>query len=397
MSKKTTKGVKKQSSATPLSVSSVGPITLGQDDSNNPTAANQQTYYALSASPEDDVLPDTNQTTDRLDVGSCQPVSTAGAEAGAALWAYNDNVVSRISKPDNCFRITVDGKLERNYLDAYTVTMAPKDADVTWGKVDWWEDADDMTCPEMSFEAAEQVDVCSMFEDEVARLPDPTAEPVVRDTSTDPPANLTDGTSGLLVGFNLKFKDAAKSRHRFTAMWYARNKDDGKAESPPPNLYADVEDDVGTEGLDETHTVDVVSGYDATAWVRTVDKDNDPIYGDLGKVDAGGDDKADNFTDSDDSNACTGDDGGTARSTVSGKKINNGTLCNAAGVEIETEVTFPLGLGYGCDDVKKTYTLTCDWKRSRQSQQPCWRHYHRWRYSRQHRRLCELQDFVETG
>ena len=39
----------------------------------------------------------------------------------------------------------------------------------------------------------------------------------------------------------------------------------------------------------------------------------------------------------------------------------NGTLCDAEDVEIETTVTFPLGLGYGCDAVEKTYTLTCQW------------------------------------
>ena len=51
------------------------------------------------------------------------------------------------------------------------------------------------------------------------------------------------------------------------------------------------------------------------------------------------------------------DDGGTAKASTS----NNGTLCDAEGVEIETTVSFPLGLGYGCDAVEKTYTLTCNW------------------------------------
>ena len=69
------------------------------------------------------------------------------------------------------------------------------------------------------------------------------------------------------------------------------------------------------------------------------------MYGDLGKVDLGGDDKADNFEADDDSNACSADDGGSAK----GKDLDNGTLCDAKGVEIATSVSYPLGLGYGCD------------------------------------------------
>ena len=36
-------------------------------------------------------------------------------------------------------------------------------------------------------------------------------------------------------------------------------------------------------------------GTDGGVWVPVLDKDFDPIYGDLGKVDLGGVDKADNF------------------------------------------------------------------------------------------------------
>ncbi len=358
---KTTKGVKKKSSATPMSVSSIGAITLGRPDAGgDATAAQQQTYYALSASPEDDAVPDPNTNNDALDVGSCQPVSTTGATAGANLWAYNDNIRSRISKPDNCFRITVDHGLERNYLDPYTVTMAPKGADVSWGEIAWeaWEE---LTCPDMTFSAMEQVDVCAMFEDEVSRLPDPTAVAVATtEAEVTAASNITEET---LAGFNLNFKDAGANRHRFTAMWYARKKADGKDEMPPPNLYAAVEDDANTADVNEAHTANRVSGYNATVWVPTLDDDNDPIYGDLGKVTIDGLDKPDNFATTDDSYTCSADDGGSkATGTSSDPDAHaNSTLCDAKDVEIETSVTFPLGLGYGCDPVKVEYTLTCQW------------------------------------
>ena len=94
------------------------------------------------------------------------------------LWDYNDNLVSRVSKPDDCFRLTVDHGLDRNYLDAYTVTMEPNGADVSWGPIPWWMDRDDLTCGSMTWEAAEQVDVCGMFEEEVDNLPTPEAIPM---------------------------------------------------------------------------------------------------------------------------------------------------------------------------------------------------------------------------
>ena len=180
------------------------------------------------------------------------------------------------------------------------------------------------------------------------------------------PSNVVQGTvdandtvsDGLLAGFNLHFEDAGASRHRFTAMWYARKKDDGKAEKPPPNLY--VEDDAGTAGVDESDDQDMVVGYNDSAWVKTIDDDFDPIYGDIGKVSIDGDDDSDNFMENDDSRECSADDGGSAATGKDGKDKNS-TLCDADGAEIEASVSFPLGLGYGCDPVEVAYTLTCDW------------------------------------
>ena len=252
----------------------------------------------------------------------------------------------------------MDKGLGRNYLDAYTVTLDPQGADVAWGEVAW-EAWADLTCESTDYVAMEQVDVCAMFEAEVDRLPTPDAVPVLTSTgdSTEQ-SNIVD-TQLTLAGFNLAYEDADDSRHRFTAMWYVRGKED-----KPPNLYADL---AATTAFVETNMVvgatevddsdDVVEAGSPAPWVATLDKDFDPIYGDLGKVDLFGDDKADTFVTADDSNACSADDGGTAKSAG----VNNGTLCDVDGVEIETTVIFPLGLGYGCENVEKTYTLTCDW------------------------------------
>ena len=216
-------------------------------------------------------------------------------------------------------------------------------------------------CPSMSWEAMEQVDVCAMFEAEVDRLPMPTVVPVVTtDDEVTAASNLTENT---LEGFNLSFKDAAANRHRFTAMWYHRPLPNGKNQSPPPNLYATVADDGATTAVNEAHTMNQASGYNDTVFVPTLDDDNDPMYGDLGKVTIDGQDTADNYAMNDDSYTCSADDGGTkATGTRADPDADaNSTLCDAEDVEIETSVTFPLGLGYGCDAVKVDYTLTCQW------------------------------------
>ena len=345
-----------------LAMTSIGEITIGAEADGT----QDQTYYALSAEPDETITGD-----DGTNLGSCQPLNDPD---NVENWDYNDNLASRISKPDNCFRLTVDHGLDRNYLDAYSVTMDPKGADVSWGSIPWWMDQDELTCPSTSWEASEMVDVCGMFEAEVDNLPTPDAIPVVSTNTT--PTNVSGPT---LAGFKLHFADAAADRHQFTSMWYGRDDADGDAEMPPPNLYSDMPVG-GTDPTVVTHVkdfavgpalstddaanftfvapTDAANGFEilAAPWVWTVDDDFDPIYGDLGKVDTEGNDNPENYADNDDSNTCTADDGGTKAS----KGVTDGTLCDAEQT-IETTVSFPLGLGYGCDAVEKTYTLTCTW------------------------------------
>ena len=48
----------------------------------------------------------------------------------------------------------------------------------------------------------------------------PTAVPVVQLAAGELGTASNNVVMNSLAGFQLKFKDAAKSRHRFTAMWY---------------------------------------------------------------------------------------------------------------------------------------------------------------------------------
>ena len=69
----------------------------------------------------------------------------------------------------------------------------------------------------------------------------------------------------------------------------------------------------------------------------------------------------------------TGDGGAKATGTATNPDADaNSTLCDASqGVEIETSVSFPLGLGYGCDpisgeDLHPHLRLEFPWQCSRQ-------------------------------
>ena len=158
---------------------------------------------------------------------------------------------------------------------------------------------------------------------------------------------------------------------RYTAVWYH----DGTTafKKAPTDLYLDYlnDDDEGDENpkaidnMDERGTVWVDGG-----WASTTDKDGDPLYGDLGKVDvhAKGDDikragEADNFGNTDNDKSCTTDDGGTAAAASSdGKTVKTpGSSCDAEDVEIETTVMYTDNFGDQACSVEVSYTITCQW------------------------------------
>ena len=93
---------------------------------------------------------------------------------------YNSANLS-VTKPDNCFRI---GANKINYLADYAIELAAKGSAVSWGSVDWeahfGEEGDNpfmdmdmpLACDTVMVAAADEVDVCSLFEEEVDRALD---------------------------------------------------------------------------------------------------------------------------------------------------------------------------------------------------------------------------------
>ena len=371
------KGVKKATSPTALGVGSFGRVRAADS-----TGAGAD-YFAIGA--HKDTFDD--DTVEDGDLGACQPLegrelndTTGDSNFGSVSFGYNDNVASRVHRPDNCVRITVDDGLKRDYFGPYTVTM---DAGITpgWGAFTF----KDLTCEPMSYEAAAQADVCAMFEEEVGRLETPSAKPVVHvpsEDATDPSTRtlIANTLAGFQLGFYSPVADAVAAvtanRHQFTAMWYVV---DAKMETMN-DLHRDYET-TGTvaEGGDILGDGAVVGGtaqfgaapneqgtvWKDGTWVSILDGDFDPMYGDLGKVDAAAgvaDGNADNIRTDDDTYKCSANDGGKAATGKMGAD-KNATLCDAEDVEIETSVTFVDGMGLGCSETVE-YTLTCQWDAS---------------------------------
>ena len=358
----TDRNVAKSSSYKPLKMTSIGAVQIGRTGDDN-----LQTYFGLAAQGDLSIDPDTGATRDTTLVpGACQPLEHTD------LWDYNDNLASRVSKPDNCFRITVDKGLERDYLDNYSVELTLAAAQLTWGSIAW-DAFKGHKCDTVPVDTG--VPVCDMFADEVNNLPNPKTVAVAQLISTGP-SQASDNVTGVtLAGFNLMYEDAGMNRYRFTAMPYLDATTTSKTDTL--DLYdavpSTIDDD--TDSSDDTNaktgstigtTTDHVIGAGGAVWIPTLDDDYDPMYGDLGKVDitleggtdSGADGKADNFADDDDSNDCKAGDGGVG-ATGTGGADNNSTLCDAE-VEIPAMVTFTDGLGLGCD-MTVEYTLTCNW------------------------------------
>jgi len=282
----------------------------------------------------------------------------AGNSACASTTVYADGVsVSGMQRPDECFRVSTMGSATSgaNYFGGYSLELTPKGADVGWGsEVQWEEDPfEDLECESKMYSASEMVDVCELFEEEVdAALGSPWAGS--RGTSVG--FVVLGGRSDTVTDVNTQLEwltipapTSAMSR-RFQTLRFANN--DGGRNRPDTDIYVDTDD--GTAGTQR-----------APLLLKIVDGDNDPMYGDFGKVDlvavgADGvfngasdpnfnanankpDGNADNY-DGDDAEKCSDADG---------------LGCDAE-FSTEIDVTFASGTALNCS-VKKTVTISCEW------------------------------------
>ena len=260
----------------------------------------------------------------RNGVNDCLSIERTGASGnrGPGGWDYYSILRSRgslrgdvrpVRRPENCVRLVTDGLYELivpnneaspafyNYLPDYSVHVDPIGG-VAWAgsSVSDWGDGhafNELECPRRTFEAADQLDVCDDFEEEVNRYwgagigtggsfrvefettgttnaNGKLTEIVIRNSSGAVPSQLTGGHEYRPDG----------SRH--ANLWLV-DKRPGIAASNmaidgtrrDPNLYWMTTNEHAPELINGTRVWRAVMRYEMT------DVDGDPMPGDFGKID----------------------------------------------------------------------------------------------------------------
>ena len=231
----------------------------------------------------------------------------------------------------------------------------------------------DLTCDTVMVAAADEVDVCALFEDEV----DPGARSRLGRrrafTSTRMASDSPSGTCG-----RLSTPDVAATANVPSDALNSSGKPSPRADrgsSVPSGTTLTATESRGTISIDDTASTSVPA---ALAWAKSMqtvtkpatsitrdglvlallDDDGDPLYGDIGKVDRqkkepgatavknsapGADGKADNYADGNE--ACSDDDGGDG--------------CDAK-MLIPLDYTFKSGTAFECE-ADRTVTVECTW------------------------------------
>ena len=220
---------------------------------------------------------------------------------------YADTVGAN-HRPDNCFRVRVVGdataknpKLS-NYLDGYTVEVAAADSEVAWGKVEWEDDPfADLECEPITFVAADQLDICAMFEEEVDRVVadgwssipagfvDSFGNATLRTKPRTSEGNADTTNGSVLNAWLLRTAVANRKPDRFKTLWFDDNLD-GKIKNDSAKYlityWVDGRAFLPASGtLNDLYNDNEASGNAEYIWQYFVDEDDDPVYGDVGKVD----------------------------------------------------------------------------------------------------------------
>ena len=335
---------KKQSRTTALSVSGGGPALLHAAKEN--AAGTDEGGESLA------LLFGVSGIVGLTERWACDSTGTDGDDVPSD---YNRANLS-VTKPDGCFRISANGV---NYLADYAIELAAVGSAVSWGSVDWekvFEDDEeatnpfmDLSCDTVMVAAADEVDVCALFEDEVDRALEAGwggGEVYFEDDSPAFRVDTSSATADVPGDASITFETESTSKPRqFGTIWYDVD-GDGK---PTDDLYRD-DDDGDTEEDDDTTRTGLV--------IELLDDDGDPMYGDIGKLDRrraskdgktknmradAGDGVADNY--SDNNAKCSDDDGGDG--------------CDAK-VVIEKDFTFVSGTAFDCE-VERTVMIECTW------------------------------------
>ncbi len=214
-----------------------------------------------------------------------------------------------VHKPDNCFRMSVGGFRQEvahpkngNYLSGYSVEVSAMDSSVSWGKVKWKEDPfQGLKCAPVTFKAAELVDVCALFEEEVDQALARGWGAVMfqtEGTGVDTSASGTTNGGAKLRNWEVKAKSATS--RRFKRLFFDDNlngklRDDQGPKYPGEwnyqSTYREFRDFYNYTGdniREEVRRFYVARDRNVQfdfIWMTLMDGDGDPTMGDFGKVD----------------------------------------------------------------------------------------------------------------
>ena len=210
-------------------------------------------------------------------------------------------------RPDSCFRVQVEGdatartpKLS-NYLDGYMVEVAAADSEVAWGNVEWDPDPfEDLECESMTFVAADQLDICAMFEDEVDQAlaagwrsigpawGDRLGDTLIRGKPRRSEGNADTTNGSVLNAWRVYGSSVSRKPDRFKTLWVDDNldgkiKDDSAQRLVLYNATGAISDTFNS--MNDFYNDNKHRSNHPGIWQYFIDEDDDPVYGDVGKVD----------------------------------------------------------------------------------------------------------------
>ena len=314
---------------------------------------------------------------------------------------YDEGKIS--DKPEGCFRLIGPGAMGRanaktgapegpDYLAGYSLELSPKDAGVTWGRVDRDEDPfEDLKCGSMTMMVADEVDICAMFDEEVDYAIGDGWSPEVVFTAAD-----ADGGGNQVVmwrapaensGTNAADGEGVTEGKVFKTVWFDDDLD-GKIKNANPrrptgdaDATSQIHDLYNQNGGTDDANIEMI-------WEHLTDSNGDLTAGDLGKVDlvSAADVEQDDPDDEVDETAVAGNPDGRAdnyetrtdasgddrasRSAVDGASDfykcteddggddDDGTMCDAVWTR-DAEVTFADGT-FGCTTTRMV-SIKCTW------------------------------------
>ncbi len=275
-------------------------------------------------------------------VSACVPRSTTGTDSNAFTYA---STIGSNQQPDECFRVAAA------HLEGYSVEVAAKDSEVSWGKVDWADDPfADLECEKVTFAVTDQVDVCSMFEEEVDHaLSDGWGKGSGRSVDVNLVAESSDGANNArnVLNWSVGPRKTADP-NRFKTLWFDDDLD-GAIRTRPSDVTP------GARGPNDLYDSTTEANIE-TVWRNILSSTNAFRYGDFGKVDIYGKDRS-------------GSTQGNDRAAPDGHPDNydryrypcsdaDGDGCDAEW-SADYTVLFADGV-FGCT-AERTITISCEW------------------------------------